>query len=879
MAQEKTQKKALSILGEGEILANLKPGQKGEVLINYEPGGIWRTERILSALLSEAAIPNARIQVKPVPALDDNGCYDSSIPQAFRIWKEQGQAWRISELIGRTTAGSSANEKEPYYADGNVVLMYDRNLDPGRGISLDLSNDLPEWILYAPQAPLFESSVWKDVYDKALDRTILVLGIEDLRKDFLSISEEISWEKTIENLIVEIYQNKKPRFYALSQCPYVVVRIGLSALLLLENKNGRADCSFVFDPQRIEWEYTKLHPGHMDGVIDSLLSILGLLALMMPLDSQTMQAFARHALQLSRKLHSKGGIPENGIQFPVSTTIESMKGFLNHKNGPLETGLAQVHFSSTRLLSLLENEQTANWSLLDIQQKTDYLELAKDIVRYGPEESLTSTPICRMGHLLTIDRSEIESYRYIKKLMVSYLNQKGNNKPLSIAVFGFPGSGKSFGVKQIAKSLKDEGFLLTSTTFNLSQFNQPEELYQAFHQVRDIILSGEVPLIFWDEFDTEKLKWLRYFLAPMQDGQFQEGQLVHNVGEAVFIFAGGTCSNIEQFRESCSTPEGRANKGPDFVSRLKGSISIKGPNSISCYQKTGEPAEEDPYWMLRRAILLRSMLLMGAPSIFEKRDGIRFARIEDGVLNALLNIPQYYHGARSIETILSISSLQGEPGFTRSLLPPASELELHVDGQSFMDLVGDVVFSDDDIDHMARAIHVVWQKEKTAVQKEQKLGESDQKTEAASVSYDRLPLDEKRQNRTSARHILRHVRAIGLDLIPLSASVKSVTLSKDQVEQMAVLEHRRWVQTHMRAGWEYAPETRKAFKQHNDLVPWDEDEKARIEEVYGPDIASRMGAAVLDEQARDLDRAIVRSYPDILRQAGYALVSNRQVEE
>jgi exodeoxyribonuclease-5 len=38
-------------------------------------------------------------------------------------------------------------------------------------------------------------------------------------------------------------------------------------------------------------------------------------------------------------------------------------------------------------------------------------------------------------------------------------------------------------------------------------------------------------LVFWDEFDSaldnQPLAWLRHFLAPMQDGAFQEGQIVH----------------------------------------------------------------------------------------------------------------------------------------------------------------------------------------------------------------------------------------------------------------------------------------------------------------------------------------------------------------
>ena len=41
-----------------------------------------------------------------------------------------------------------------------------------------------------------------------------------------------------------------------------------------------------------------------------------------------------------------------------------------------------------------------------------------------------------------------------------------------------------------------------------------------------------------------------YFLAPMQDGEFQEGQLIHNIGKSIFVFAGGTCSCMEEFEET-----------------------------------------------------------------------------------------------------------------------------------------------------------------------------------------------------------------------------------------------------------------------------------------------------------------------------------------
>jgi hypothetical protein len=146
-------------------------------------------------------------------------------------------------------------------------------------------------------------------------------------------------------------------------------------------------------------------------------------------------------------------------------------------------------------------------------------------------------PWGQFGELLTVDRQEIESYRSIRNLVGEYARQKKVSRPLSIAVFGTPGSGKSFGVTEMAKSLLPDQ--IVTITFNLSQFDSPIDLLSALHQVRDIGLSGKIPLVFWDEFDTSlgetPLGWLRYFLAPMQDGKFQEAHISHPIGRAILF--------------------------------------------------------------------------------------------------------------------------------------------------------------------------------------------------------------------------------------------------------------------------------------------------------------------------------------------------------
>jgi hypothetical protein len=134
---------------------------------------------------------------------------------------------------------------------------------------------------------------------------------------------------------------------------------------------------------------------------------------------------------------------------------------------------------------------------------------------------ITCIPYGAFGKLVTIDSQEFANYFDIYMLMVKYMEDKTWMTPLCLAVFGPPGTGKNFTIKEIMKTAqKTEAE--NPLVFNLSQFESLNDLTTAFHLVQHRALAKkEVPLIIFDEFDTnfehEELGWLKYFLEPMQD--------------------------------------------------------------------------------------------------------------------------------------------------------------------------------------------------------------------------------------------------------------------------------------------------------------------------------------------------------------------------
>jgi hypothetical protein len=114
-------------------------------------------------------------------------------------------------------------------------------------------------------------------------------------------------------------------------------------------------------------------------------------------------------------------------------------------------------------------------------------------------------------------------------------------------------------------------------------------------------------------------------------------------------------------------------KGPDFLSRLRGVLNIRGINESSDLPDLG-------LHKLKRAVLLRTWLKKRKPHSAKEL-------ISKNLAIAFLKIQNYRHGVRSMEAIVKMSHIaQGQP-YKPADLPPRGQLDIHVDARRFIELI------------------------------------------------------------------------------------------------------------------------------------------------------------------------------------------------
>ncbi|HYL74162.1 MAG TPA: RyR domain-containing protein [Bryobacteraceae bacterium] len=114
--------------------------------------------------------------------------------------------------------------------------------------------------------------------------------------------------------------------------------------------------------------------------------------------------------------------------------------------------------------------------------------------------------------------------------------------------------------------------------------------------------------------------------------------------------------------------------------------------------------------------------------------------------------------------------------------------------------------------------------------------------------WDELSEDLRDANRAQVADIPNKLRFLGYELATSHGmSALSIKVSDQEVEEMAALEHERWMAERKRNGWIYGPKRDNARKHHPLMVPWKD----------------------LTEPDKDKDRDTIRHFPQLVEKAGF----------
>ncbi len=119
----------------------------------------------------------------------------------------------------------------------------------------------------------------------------------------------------------------------------------------------------------------------------------------------------------------------------------------------------------------------------------------------------------------------------------------------------------------------------------------------------------------------------------------------------------------------------------------------------------------------------------------------------------------------------------------------------------------------------------------------------------AGPGWDQLTEDLREANRAQARAIVRKLASVGAAVEPRQQTTP-FEFTDAELEQLAKVEHRRWVAQKRATGWIYAAVRDDRRKRHPMIIKWEK----------------------LSEWEREKDRDAVRNIPALLNSVGLRIV-------
>lgn len=489
------------------------------------------------------------------------------------------------------------------------------------------------------------------------------------------------------------------------------------------------------------------------------------------------------------------------------------------------------------------------WSIFEAVTG-DPAELARDVVTNGPQKALTSCPIQEFGDLLVFERAEQESFRSVVDAVQERLDSS-TDQPTSIGLLGLAGSGKKYTATHLANYIGSER-RTHQMTYN-ARLLRLEDLTAACHSIRDSTATGALTVVHFQNFEAilqPGNPLLGDFLGIMRDGQFTDKGHVRRLGAPLMFFV------VNQDPVSLApvptpiTPTANDARGIPAVDEtllldhLHGLVRIMGPNQTSAQDKT---------FSVRRAMMLRQLIRQKHPHL--EVNGLM--KVDEAVLHALLLVPSYKHGLRSLDKIISTSRLSGRTKFDVSALPPEEQIQLHVDGRTFMSYLRSPKLPPALRERLAEGLFETYKQRRMDMAQSADEREAIQR-ERSMRDWDELAPELKESTRAQADDIPRKLRAVRCFMLEADRTeplIRVPEFSTPDLDILSEMEHERFNAERLQRQWRMGPRNSKQ-RTTPFLVPWRD----------------------LTQEWKDVDRVMVECVPRILAKNGWKIYRMREEE-
>lgn len=685
--------KQVSLLEEGNLPAyGYNPGDHIELMAGDVSIEYGRLEQLMTWLASYVAESDMCPQIHSLTYGEQKDVF-----QIFRKYKNtrverEDHGWfMVNQYLpagGRSSAAEDFvvdDSNREIFSNNNGLIVVDDSGHPPEITRDDLGRNPGLWAI----AMGISVAHWGQWAQQLKDRFVLFCRLSDLETTRMEMDCSVNWETIVAMCLralrtdeVGLWNKQKGKFHShiiVEMYPHGLLYIGPDAILFRHRKG----CL----PEKSSPRQRGSVPCY-DTLLPAMLAMDALRFGKFNFGQHYFYDFSKRVLNNWGLLYTHGYYFKETLEFPNLDFAKSFPGgyacsFMNCGSDPSFFELPPLSSDFEAIIDLVasqtwsEEKKRALRSFFYFRKSSSALEMTslKDTHGYMNEivsvlhdlkeevnrkNGFGNLPIFQVGHLRTTDPAEIDPVITLRNVMDSYVTKGHVLRPLCLGVFGPPGSGKSFAVKEVARVISDgyDDDLFDFFEFNLTQFASPDEINSAIEPVRAAVARGKVPIVFWDEFDCRydghEFGYLRYFLPSMQDGVTYVNGIPHFIGRAIFVFAGGvkaSWAGMEQLLDA-SDPESLAMmktlKIPDFMSRLRVVLDIDGIEIPDILLR--DSASADDIDELRRILLKRAFIIAHQMDTHWKTA----ARKTSGLLLRLL-LSRYKFGARSIEAVIEAS--------------------------------------------------------------------------------------------------------------------------------------------------------------------------------------------------------------------------------